>query len=73
MKIFGVDLARPKLCMRLWRLAMVLMGECLVYSMQIIFIPTCSASIGINSVTGSQRPKKVYIHDFFPPTLVGIM
>ena len=28
-------------------------------SMQFIFIPTCSASIGINSVTSSQRPKKV--------------
>ncbi len=33
------------------------MGEWLVYSMQIIFKPTRSASIVINSVTSSQRPK----------------
>ena len=41
-------------------------------SMQIIFIPTCSASIGINSVTSSQRPKKVlYMIPPPPPDFSG--
>jgi len=44
--------------MRLWRLAVVLKGEWLVYSMQINFIPTCCASIVINSVTSQSATEE---------------
>ena len=40
-------------------------------SMQFIFIPTCSASIGINSVTSSQRPNEVLYMIPPPPDFSG--
>ena len=52
---------------------MVVIGEWLVYGMQISFIPTWSASIVINSITSQSATEESFIHMNFPPILVGII